>query len=342
MSSEVRSKTQEAFTKDDLPIVVATVAFGMGIDKSNVRWIIHYNLPKNLESYYQEIGRAGRDGLDADTFLFSTYADVLRIKEFIEDSGQKEFQEAKLQRLMDYTESRICRRKVLLSYFGEIITADCNNCDVCKNPPEVIDGTLIAQKALSAIARAKQQCSLLTIVEILKGSSKAEIYEKGYHLLKTFGVGKEIPFWDWQQYLMQLINLGYIDIAYEDRHCLRITPRGKKVLFENEKVELIKLDPKQKQVSASKSKSTTTSSRSKSFSRVDEVLFQKLRQVRLALAKEQNKAPYMIFSDATLNHMCRDLPTSDAEMILIEGVGNYKMEQYGDLFINEIMEHLKR
>lgn len=335
LHKDVREKTQTDFIKDELQIVVATIAFGMGIDKSNVRWVIHYNLPKNIESYYQEIGRAGRDGAPADTFLFSTYADFLQIKELIAQSGQREFMETKLQRLMDYTEARSCRRKILLAYFGEILEDNCGNCDVCEHPPKVFEATLLAQKALSAVVRVKQNEGVNMIIEVLRGSSRTAIFEKQYHLLPTYGVGKDLSFNDWQQYILQLLNLGYLEMAYDNNNNLRVTDLGKKVLFENQKVELVK--SLERQVLTKKPEPVKVQNSFK-FGKTDPILFEKMRKLRLEIAKRENKAPYMIFSDTTLQQLAAVKPKKLNEFTLIEGIGNHKKDLYGADFLQLILE----
>lgn len=336
LRADEREKAQEDFINDKVKIVCATVAFGMGIDKSNVRFVIHFNLPKNIEGYYQEIGRAGRDGVASDTILFYSYADVVQLNQFVENSGQKEFQQAKLRRMQDFTEARICRRKILLAYFGEVLPENCGNCDVCKNPPKLFDGTVIAQMALSAIARTNEQEASGGIIEILKGSSRPEMYQKGYHELKTFGVGKSYTFKDWQNFMLQLLSLGFFEVAYDDHNKLRLTPLSKEVLFSKKKVDLVDTAEMEKQFEDSKS---VVKPRNIS---ANEELFEILRQVRTKLARDEGKPPYLIFSDATLKSMSLRKPTTQPEMLNISGVGEHKYDLYGDNFTNVILDYVNR
>lgn len=329
INHEIRSKVQEDFINDTIQIVCATIAFGMGIDKSNVRWVIHYNLPKNIEGYYQEIGRAGRDGLPSSTLLFHSYADVVQLQKFADMSGNKDVQLAKLDRMKQYADSLSCRRKILLSYFGELIQEDCGNCDVCKNPPSFIDGTVIAQKALSCVTRAKEEEPIGTIIDILRGAQNAVILDKGYQRLKTYGIAKDIAWQDWQQYIIQLINQGYLEIAFHLNNKLKLTERSKKVLFEGEKVKLANL------LEFEKKKEIVIQTTDKGAA---PDLFEKLRQLRLELAKEAGIPAYQIFSDATLKEMEKSRPMSDKEFMQINGVGRQKMQNYGYPFIKAITD----
>ncbi|MEG9326772.1 DNA helicase RecQ [Salinimicrobium catena] len=330
LSHSDRIKIQEDFIQDKNQIICATVAFGMGIDKSNVRWVIHYNLPKNLEGYYQEIGRAGRDGLPSSTLLFHSYADVVQLRKFADNSGNSEVQMAKLDRMKQYADALSCRRKILLSYFGELISEDCGNCDVCKNPPEFFDGTILAQKALSTIYRLKGQEPISLVIDVLRGAHNAQVMEKGYQQIKTFGIATDVSWRDWQQYLIQLINLGYVEIAFHDQNKLRLTPLAKKVLFEKEKVRLahvIQREAAKEPVVAEK--------------KTENTLFEKLRQLRLKLAREEDIPPYLIFNDATLKEMEKHRPMTDEEFMQINGVGRQKLQNYGYNFIKEIIAFSK-
>jgi len=240
LDSKKRSKVQEDFITDKTPIICATIAFGMGIDKSNVRWVIHYNMPKNIEDYYQQIGRSGRDGLPTDTMMFYSLQDVIIYRKFIEKApNNKEIELSKLQRIQEFAEAQTCRRKILLSYFGEHLEEDCGNCDVCNNPPQQFDGTIIAQKALSAAFRLQQKVGMTMLINVLRGAGIKELYDKGYQNIKTFGKGKDISFFDWQQYIIQLLNQGFIEIAYDQNSVVQITKAGEQVLYNNRKVNLV-------------------------------------------------------------------------------------------------------
>ncbi len=338
LSSQERSRVQEDFINDQTLIICATIAFGMGIDKSNVRWIIHYNLPKNLESYYQEIGRAGRDGADAATLLFYSFADVNMLSDIIQknESNHTQLQLAKLDRMREYAESLACRRRILLAYFGEDHPGNCNNCDVCKNPPEYFDGTVTAQKALSALYRLRQGVGIRMLVNVLRGSNHREIFERGYQEIKTYGAGKDIAFTEWQFYLRQLLNLGYLEIAYDDHNRLKLTKASLRVLFEGEKVDLVKLTTVKQRQEAEKQQVKRPGKRE----RVRDELFEELRQLRRRLAQEQGVPPYIIFNDKTLEEMAAVKPINAEQMRSISGVGEKKLHQYGHTFIEAILDFM--
>lgn len=333
LSYEERENVQEIFIKDDLKIVCATIAFGMGIDKSNVRFVIHYNMPKNIEGYYQEIGRAGRDGLNSHALLFHSYADVIQLRKFADGSGNAEVQIAKLERMKQFAEALTCRRKMLLSYFNEYLDEDCGNCDVCLNKPDFFDATLQAQKALSAIVRTGERASLNLLIDVLRGAQNAAVMESGFQAIKTYGAGKETSWNDWQQYIVQMINQGFIEIAFHEQNHLKIMPQGKEVLFDGRKVSLAVI-PKPEELAAKRAQQTQEALPTD----VNRDLYEALRKTRLQLANAGNLAPYMIFSDATLKDMAARIPLDDNEFADIVGVGTHKHDTYGVPFLRMLKE----
>jgi ATP-dependent DNA helicase RecQ len=327
-----RTKTQEDFIYDKTQVICATIAFGMGIDKSNVRWVIHYNMPKNIEGYYQEIGRSGRDGIAANALLFHSYSDVIQLRKFMSGATNEEVQVAKLERMKQFAEATTCRRKILLSYFGELLANDCGNCDVCKNPPQFFNGTIIAQKALSVIARLNENEATGIVIDVLRGAHNATILDKGYDKLKSHGVGKEISWRDWQQYIIQLINQGFCEIAFHKNNALHLTEFSKKVLFENEQVKLTRAVDVAEQPVIEKE--------NKEFKAKKETLFERLRKLRHQIALDENIPAYLVFSDATLKEMERARPMCETDLLAISGVGQRKLEVYGDEFIAEIVSFM--
>ena len=328
-----RSQVQEGFIFDKINVVCATVAFGMGIDKSNVRWVIHHNMPKNMEGYYQEIGRAGRDGLPSKALLFHSYADVIQLRKFAQGASNEDVQIAKLDRMKQFTEATTCRRKILLSYFGELLAENCGNCDICKNPPQFFNGTVIAQKILSTIYRLHQQEASGTIIDVLRGAKNAAVYDKNYQSISTYGIGKDITWKDWQQYIIQLINQGYCEIAFHKNNILQLTDFSTKVLYEHKVVHLTK--PKVIVESIAKEKKTRASKK-----KVSNTLFEKLRALRYKISLEENIPAYLVFNDATLKEMERERPMSEAEFLLISGVGERKADAYGPEFIAAIVDFM--
>lgn len=336
LSAAERSRIQEAFINDQVPVIAATIAFGMGIDKSNVRWIVHYNLPKNMESYYQEIGRAGRDGTTADTLLFYSYGDIMILREILEknQSENTEIQMAKLERMQQYAESLACRRRILLNYFSEDSNERCGNCDNCLNPPTYFDGTIIAQKALSAVYRLRESVGLRLLIDVLRGSGRKEVFERGFQDIKTYGAGREYSFLDWQHYLLQLINLGYLEIAYDQKSVVKMTPASQRVLFQQEKIQLVQQTTVKARQEAAKAKAKPATKRQ----RVRDDLFEVLRQLRKRLAQERGVPPYIIFSDATLEEMAARRPMQDVDLQQVSGVGERKLQLYGDAFMQAIKD----
>lgn len=347
MSNEQREMTQDDFINDRVQIICATIAFGMGIDKSNVRWVIHYNLPKSIENFYQEIGRAGRDGLPSETLLFYSFGDIVLLSKFAAESNQQGINLEKLNRMQQYAESDICRRRILLNYFGETMNHDCGNCDVCKNPPERFDGTIIVQKALSAIARADEQIGTRTLIDILKGYASQEVIEKGYDKLKTYGAGRDVPGKDWQDYLLQILNLGYFEIAYNENNHLKITEAGKKVLFGKERAQLVVIKREESYGKKGSAKENKTASPAPLFTPTvfeneDEGLFEALRQLRKKLADQLAIPAYIVLSDKTLHLLALKKPGDMEAFGEISGIGEFKKEKYGKDFLAVINEYLGR
>lgn len=330
LSPSLRDEAQDDFINDRVQVVCATIAFGMGIDKSNVRWVIHYNLPKSIESFYQEIGRAGRDGLPSDTLLFYSLADLILLTKFATESGQQNINLEKLQRMQQYAESDICRRRILLSYFGEIADHDCGNCDVCKNPPERFDGTVIVQKALSAIVRTDQQIGTGVLVDILRGNMSPEVVGKGYQQLKTFAAGRDVPARDWHDYLLQMLQLGYFEIAYNENNHLKITSAGSDVLFGRATARLVVIRREEtNETKRGRKRKATVPAQELPLglpNTENEALFEALRKLRKRLADEEALPAYIVLSDKVLHLLSTSRPTNLEEFGNISGIGEHKKE----------------
>ncbi|MEP6849341.1 MAG: DNA helicase RecQ [Acidobacteriota bacterium] len=332
LDKTIREANQEAFLKDEAKIIVATIAFGMGIDKSNVRFVVHMDLPKNIESYYQETGRAGRDGLASDALLFFSWADVVKLKGFAEVEGnaaQSEIMVRKLNLMGEFGDIKTCRRKFLLKYFSEEMAEDCGNCDNCNTTFERFDGTIIAQKALSAVYRTEQRFGLSYLVDFLRGSQARAIRDE-HKNLKTYGVGADISKDEWFAYFKDLIGQGYLAQTEGQYPTLAFTDQSHDVLVGKKAVELIKVKAKEHKPG-------------KLVPGVSlpylQDLFDDLRRVRTALAKTENVPPYVIFSDVTLVEMATYLPQNETELRRISGVGDMKLEKYGADLIHEIQAY---
>ena len=340
LSNQERNETQEKFKNDDLLVVCATIAFGMGIDKSNVRWVIHFNMPKSIESFYQEIGRAGRDGATADTVLFYSIADIIQLTEFAKASGQQDVNLDKLKRMREYAESNVCRRRILLNYFNEQSDHDCGNCDVCKNPPQRFDGTKYVQMALSAMKRTEEQARLTTITEILKGMNSATVVKKGYNQLKTFGVGRELTVQDWNDYLLQMLQMGFFEIAYNEGRRAVVTPQGEDVLYGRKQAQLCVID-RSVRVEPRRSKprltleipAITIPGLPPTTGVEDPRLFDALRQLRRQCADEEGFPPYIVFSDKVLHALATQKPVTIEQFGFIPGIGDHKRQKYGQRFV---------
>ena len=337
-----RNMTQEQFKNDQIAVVCATIAFGMGIDKSNVRWVIHFNMPKSIENFYQEIGRAGRDGAPAETILFYSLADIIQLTEFARQSGQMDINIDKLQRMREYAESGVCRRRILLNYFGEQTDKDCGNCDICNNPPQRFDGTRYVQMALSAIKRTNEKIRISTVIEILKGMHSPTIVKNGYDSLKTFGVGRDISTNDWQDYLLQMLQMGFFEIAYNDGNILKITDIGNDVLFGRKTTQLcvidhqVKEEPKKKPKLKLEIPTITIPGLPPTTGIEDPKLFEALRALRMSCANEEGFPPYIIFSDKVLHSLATIKPTTIEQFGNISGIGDHKRNKYGERFVSLI------
>lgn len=339
LPTDERNRIQEDFINDRIQVVCATVAFGMGINKSNVRFIVHYNLPKTIENYYQEIGRGGRDGLPCETILFYNLQDIITLRHFAEESGQREINTEKLQRMQEYAEAQICRRRILLNYFGETSDMNCCNCDVCQTPPTTFDGTELVQKALSAIIRTDEQIGFTLAIDILHGNFSPELVSRGYNQIKTFAAGRDVPVRDWRDYLLQMLQMGYIEIAYNEDNHLHVTPLGLDVLHGKAKVQLVVVSrearARGRQKQTAEEATTAASATTENME-----LFEQLKTLRKEIADENNYPAYVVMSDKSLHALATDMPTTLSAFGNTYGIGEHKCNTYGERFIGLIQQYV--
>ena len=338
LGDKERKNVQEMFLRDDIDIVVATVAFGMGIDKPNVRFVVHYDLPKNIESYYQETGRSGRDGLPAEALLLFGYGDIAISRGLIEKGNnpeQKRIELHKLQAMVGFGEAQTCRRRVLLGYFGERLAEDCGNCDVCLNPPETYDATVDAQKALSCVFRVGQRFGVGHVVDVLRGAQTQRVIELGHDKLSTYGIGAEKVAEAWSSLIRQLIHRGYLTQDVAAYSVLKLTEAARPLLRGEEQLVLAK--PRIRIKTLQKKGRPQVGD----FDYDDE-LFDVLRMRRKRLADAEGVPPYVIFGDATLAEMAAKMPTDEEKMMAINGVGKHKLRRFGSEFIDEIIGYMCR
>ncbi len=337
LDAATRRQVQDDFIRDDLQIVVATVAFGMGIDKPNVRFVVHYDLPKNIESYYQETGRAGRDGLPAEALLLFGYGDIVVSRGLIEKGGNPEQTRIELQKLnamVAFAEAGTCRRRALLGYFGEVLEKDCGNCDICLDPPETFDATEDARKALSCVYRVGQRFGIGHVVDVLRGARTERIYSLGHEKLSTWGIGKDAGQEHWTHLLRQLVHLGYLEQDMANYSTLKLTEAARPLL--RGEIELRLSRPRSK---PQRKKKTTRKIVGIEY---DERLFQLLRARRKEIADRDGVPPYVVFGDASLAEMAATLPTREEDLLQINGVGQRKLERYGAEFMAEIVGFISR
>ncbi|CDU07497.1 ATP-dependent DNA helicase recQ [Vibrio coralliirubri] len=335
MDTDERAYVQEAFQRDDIQIVVATVAFGMGINKPNVRFVVHFDIPRNIESYYQETGRAGRDGLPAEAMMLFDPADMGWLRRMLdekEEGPQKQVEMHKLNAMSAFAEAQTCRRQVLLNYFGEYREKQCGNCDICLDPPKHFDATQEAQKALSCVYRVNQSFGMGYVVEVMRGMQNIRVRDNGHDKLSTYGIGRDHSHDYWISIFRQLIHKGLLFQNITRNSTLQLTEEARPLLRGEMSLELAvpRLD-----TAVRNAKSDKLSSKN-----YDKKLFAKLRKLRKSIADEDGLPPYVVFSDATLIDMAEILPTSYGEMLAVNGVGQRKLDKYADPFLDLIQEHI--
>ncbi|MDF2177840.1 DNA helicase RecQ [Aliiglaciecola sp. CAU 1673] len=333
METSEREWAQRAFIQDNIDVIVATVAFGMGINKPNVRFVVHYDLPRTIESYYQETGRAGRDGMPAEALLLFDEKDVARNREWIGLNENLQRQQVELQRfaaMEAFAETQTCRRQVLLNYFGEYQAKACGNCDICLDPPKSFDGTLAAQKLLSCLYRLEQQVASQYLIDVLRGKKLKRIIENGHDQLSTYGIGSDESDAYWHNLINQLIHQGFIRVDITQNAMLKLNEAARWVLKGEQSVSLAV-----PRITLNLGRKSSSEGRNH-----DKVLFAKLKRLRKAIAEEEEVPPFVVFNDMTLSQMAQLLPTNDAELLNVSGVGQSKLQRYGPAFLAAIQEHM--
>ena len=335
LAASVRRDVQERFLRDDLSLVVATVAFGMGIDKPNVRFVAHYDLPRHLEGYYQETGRAGRDGLPSEALLLFGAQDAAMARYQLEqgqNEEQKRIDAHKLNAMVGFAESLTCRRRVLLGYLGEQLDEDCGNCDICLDPPERFDATEAARKVLSCVYRLRQSFGMKHVVDVLRGADTERIRKFGHQRLSTYAIGQEHSHAEWMSIVRQLIHRGYLVQDIAAYSVLKLAPPARRLLRGEETLELAR--PRIKAAARAKPAAADHVLRDE-----DRELFESLRGLRKRLAEEGGVPPYVVFGDAALLEMSRMRPRDESEFLAVNGVGEVKLQRYGQAFLAEIARY---